>query len=234
MNMETKLNIALCDDEEKILEEVASFIKNEFPESRVQTYSSGESFISSTQERPDLLLLDIDMPGMNGMEVASLLTQEKAQTLIVFVTAHDELVYDSFKYHPFAFVRKKFLFEELRNVLKDCEKEIDGRKRRFVFQSASKTINLAQSDILYFESQANYLAVYTKGGDFRLRSTMANIENELQGSDFLRIHKGFLVNLEHIKILKSDALELDSGAKLPIGKSYSESAKESILRYMRR
>ena len=228
------MNIALCDDEEKILEEVASFIKEQFPESNVRTFSSGESFISSTHERPDVLLLDIDMPGMSGMEVASHLTGEKARTLIVFVTAHDELVYDSFKYHPFAFVRKKFLLEELRNVLKDCEKEIDGRKRRFVFQSASKTINIAESDILYFESQANYLALYTKGGDYRLRSTMANIENELQGSDFLRIHKGFLVNLEHIKILKSDALELDSGAKLPIGKSYSESAKESILRYMRR
>lgn len=232
--MGVKLNITVCDDEAKILEEIASFIKQEFSQDNVQTFTSGKSLISSTQERPDVLLLDIDMPGMSGMEVASLLAQGKAQTLIVFVTAHDELVYDSFKYHPFAFVRKKFLFEELRNVLKDCEKEIDGRKKRFVFQSASKTINLAQSDILYFESQANYLAVYTKGGEFRLRSTMANIENELQGSDFLRIHKGFLVNLEHIKILKSDALELDSGAKLPIGKSYSESAKESILRYMRR
>lgn len=232
--MGVKLNITVCDDEAKILEEIASFIKKEFSQGNVRTFSSGESFISSTQERPDVLLLDIDMPGMSGMEVASMLTQEKARTLIVFVTAHDELVYDSFKYHPFAFVRKKFLLEELRNVLKDCEKEIDGRKRRFVFQSASKTINIAESDILYFESQANYLALCTKDGDYRLRSTMANIENELQGSDFLRIHKGFLVNLEHIKILKSDALELDSGAKLPIGKSYSEAAKENILRYLRR
>ena len=232
--MGIKLNIAVCDDEAKILEEIASFIKQEFPQSKVQAYSSGDTFISSSQERPDVLLLDIDMPGMSGMEVASLLAQEKAQTLIVFVTAHDELVYDSFKYHPFAFVRKKFLADELRNVLNDCKKEIEGRNRHFVFQTASKTINLSQSDILYFESQANYLAVYTKDGEYRLRSTMTNIENELQNGDFLRIHKGFLVNLEHIKILKSDTLELDNGVMLPIGKSYSESAKESILRYMRR
>ena len=228
------MNIAVCDDEAKILEEIASFIKQEFTQSKVQAYSSGDSFISSSQERPDVLLLDIDMPGMSGMEVASLLAQEKAQTLIVFVTAHDELVYDSFKYHPFAFVRKKYLADELRNVLNDCKLEIEGRNRHFVFQTASKTINLSQSDILYFESQANYLAVYTKDGEYRLRSTMTNIENELQNGDFLRIHKGFLVNLEHIKILKSDTLELDNGVMLPIGKSYSESAKESILRYMRR
>ncbi|MBO4320796.1 MAG: response regulator transcription factor, partial [Treponema sp.] len=153
------MNIAVCDDEAKILEEIASFIKQEFTQSKVQAYSSGDSFISSSQERPDVLLLDIDMPGMSGMEVASHLAQEKAQTLIVFVTAHDELVYDSFKYHPFAFVRKKYLTDELRNVLNDCKKEIEGRNRHFVFQTASKTINLAQSEILYFESQANYLAV---------------------------------------------------------------------------
>ncbi|MBO4320179.1 MAG: response regulator transcription factor, partial [Treponema sp.] len=153
------MNITVCDDEAKILEEIASFIRQEFPQCKVQAFSSGESFLSSSQERPDVLLLDIDMPGMSGMEVASMLTQEKAQTLIVFVTAHDELVYDSFKYHPFAFVRKKYLADELRNVLNDCKKEIDGMNRHFVFQTASKTINLAQSEILYFESQANYLAV---------------------------------------------------------------------------
>ena len=63
---------------------------------------------------------------------------------------------------------------------------------------------------------------------------MAALEKELESSDFLRIHKGFLVNLEHVKILKSENLELDNGELLPIGKSYSEAAKKSILRYMRR
>ena len=63
---------------------------------------------------------------------------------------------------------------------------------------------------------------------------MTAVEKELENSGFLRIHKGFLVNLEHIKILKSENLELDNGELLPIGKSYSDEAKKSILRYMRR
>ena len=232
------MNIAVCDDESKILEEIASFIKNKFPLNKVETFSEGEAFLSavktSAEKEPDVLLIDIDMPGLSGMEVAAALTEEKARTLIVFVTAHDELVYDSFKYHPFAFVRKKYLEEELRNVLKDCQKEIDSRNKRFVFQNASQTINLAQNEILYFEGQANYLAIHTIGNEYRMRSTMAGIEEELKNSDFLRIHKGFLVNLEHVKILKSENLELDNGELLPIGKSYSEAAKKSILKYMRR
>lgn len=234
------MNIAVCDDEGKILEEIAAFIEKDFPGNKVQTFSDGETFLAAVraapESEPELLLLDIDMPGMTGMELADELTSEKVRTLIVFVTAHDELVYDSFKYHPFAFVRKKFLQEELRNVLQDCQKEIDGRtsKKRFVFQNGSQMVNLAQSEILYFEGQANYLAIHTVDGEYRMRSTMSAVEKELGDSGFLRIHKGFLVNLEHVRILKTEGLELDSGGLLPIGKSYSEAAKKSILRFMRR
>ena len=232
------MKIAVCDDESKILEEIAAFIEKEFSGSRVLTFSDGQSFLSAVksapEKEPEVLLIDIDMPGMSGMEVAAALAEEKSRILIVFVTAHDELVYDSFKYHPFAFVRKKYLEDELRAVLKDCQKEIDGRSRRFVFQNGGQTINLAQSEILYFEGQANYLAIHTVDGEYRMRSTMSAVEKELGDSGFLRIHKGFLVNLEHVKILKTENLELDNGELLPIGKSYSDEAKKSILRYMRR
>ena len=234
------MNIAVCDDESKILEEITSFIQKEFPLNKTEAFSDGQTFLSSlkasTGREPDVLLIDIDMPGMTGMELAAELTSEKVRTLIVFVTAHDELVYDSFKYHPFAFVRKKYLQEELQNVLQDCQKEIDRRtsKKRFVFQNGSQLVNLAQSEILYFEGQANYLAIHTVDGEYRMRSTMTAVEEELGDSGFLRIHKGFLVNLEHVRILKTEGLELDSGGLLPIGKSYSEAAKKSILRFMRR
>lgn len=232
------MNIAVCDDESKILEEIADFINKEFPSNKIETFSDGESFLSviktGLNTEPDVLLIDIDMPGMSGMEVAAALASEKARTLIVFVTAHDELVYDSFKYHPFAFVRKKYLEDELRSVLKDCQKEIVSRNKQFIFQTASQTINLAQSEILYFEGQANYLAIHTTGDEYRMRSTMTAVEKELENCGFLRIHKGFLVNLEHVKILKTENLELDNGELLPIGKSYSDEAKKSIIRYMRR
>ncbi len=228
------MKIAVCDDESKILEEITFFIEKAFPSARIKSYSDGTSFISSGEERPDVLLADIDMPGMSGMDLAATLASENAQTLVVFVTAHDELVYDSFKYHPFAFVRKKFLEEELRSVLSDCEKEIENQNKRFTFQNASTLVNLAQNEILYFEGQANYLAIHTTGSQYRMRSTMSAVEEELKNNGFLRIHKGFLVNLEHIRILKTEELELDNGEVLPIGKSYSESAKKSILRFMRR
>ena len=68
----------------------------------------------------------------------------------------------------------------------------------------------------------------------RARSTISGGESELKNSDFLRIHKGFLVNMEHIRTMKSDELTLDNEAVLPIGKAFADEAKKRILRFMRR
>ena len=227
------MKIAVCDDETKILEDIKSVILNLYPGDDVNLFSSGEEFLES-DDNPDVLLLDIDMPGMSGMDVASKLAEKETDTLIVFVTAHDELVYDSFKYHPFAFVRKTYLREELSGVLKDCRLKIDKKNKRYVFKSGSETVSLSLDEILYFESFANYLTVKTKTLEYKTRSTISGAQSELEKNDFLRIHKGFLVNLEHVKTVKSDELLLDNDETLPIGKSYSEEARKVILKYMRR
>ncbi len=227
------MKIAVCDDETKILEDIKSIILNLYPGDDVNLFSSGEKFLES-DDNPDVLLLDIDMPGMSGMDVASSLADEETDTLIVFVTAHDELVYDSFKYHPFAFVRKTYLREELSGVLKDCRLKIDKKNKHYVFKSGFETVSLPLDEILYFESFANYLTVKTNTLEYKTRSTISGAQSELEKNDFLRIHKGFLVNLEHIKTVKSDELLLDNDELLPIGKSYSEEARRVILKYMRR
>ena len=227
------MKIAVCDDETKILEDIKSVILNLYPGDDVNLFSSGEEFLES-DDNPDVLLLDIDMPGMSGMDVASKLAEKETDALIVFVTAHDELVYDSFKYHPFAFVRKTYLREELSGVLKDCRLKIDKKNKRYVFKSGSETVSLSLDEILYFESFANYLTVKTKTLEYKTRSTISGAQSELEKNDFLRIHKGFLVNLEHVKTVKSDELLLDNDETLPIGKSYSEEARKVILKYMRR
>lgn len=227
------MKIAVCDDETKILEDIKGIILKLYPGDDVNLFSSGEEFLESG-EKTDVLLLDIDMPGMSGMDVASSLADEETDTLIVFVTAHDELVYDSFKYHPFAFVRKTYLREELSGVLKDCRLKIDKKNKHYVFKSGFETVSLPLGEILYFESFANYLTVKTNTLEYKTRSTISGAQSELENNDFLRIHKGFLVNLEHVKTVKTDELLLDNDETLPIGKSYSEEARKVILKYMRR
>ena len=183
-------------------------------------------------EECNILLLDMDMPDIEGLVVAERLKEMPHRPLLVFVTSHDELVYDSFRVHPFGFIRKNYMDEELEKILKDCERELSAKEKYFTFKSNNENIRLKFSEILYFESDQNYLKIYGKEECYRFRSTIAAVEKMLLEKGFIRFHRGFLVNQEAVKILGGDEVELITGDKIPIGRSYGEDAKKQLMRYM--
>lgn len=228
------MNLFLCDDEHQILADMAEKAAIALPHAALRTFSSGKTLLSHLKvETCDILLLDIDMPGLTGLEVAKELSDLKKKPLLVFVTSHDELVYDSFQYHPFAFIRKSKFDTEIAAVLNDCAKELESTEQHFCFRTDGNEVCLSVQDILYFEAEGNYLKIYTTDGEYRFRSTLSSVENTLQGCGFLRIHKGFLLNQSAIRLLHQEEATLQNGTTLPIGKSYAKSAKEQLLRYMR-
>ena len=228
------MRIYLCDDELKIREEICTKVKEQLPETEVSTYSDGRELLKRLKEQScDILLLDIDMPELSGMEVAERLSELSKKPLLIFVTGHDELVYESFQYHPFGFVRKQFLDMELKKVLADCKTELEQKERHFNFHTAEGEHKLLLAELLYFESEGNYVKVYTATGEYRFRSTIAAVESTLKKEGFLRIHKGFLVNQAAIRLFGADAVELTDGNSLPVGKTYAEDAKQQFMRYLR-
>ncbi len=228
------MRIYLCDDELKMREEIAAGVREHLPMAEVQDFSSGAALLQALQQEVcDVLLLDIDMPGLSGMEVASRLAGMTKKPLLIFVTGHDELVYESFQYHPFGFVRKQFLQTELGKVLKDCVAELEQKERFFYFRTPEGENRLLLSDIQYFESEGNYLKVYAGKGQYRFRSTIGAVETALAGDGFLRLHKGFLVNQEAVRLFGAENVELADGTVLPVGKTYGDSAKQQFMRYLR-
>ena len=154
--------------------------------------------------------------------------------LIIFVTSHDELVYDSLQLHPFGFVRKSYLDKELKKVLEDAVEEVSSRDKHFFFHTASGDIKLQLDDILYFESEGNYIKIKTGSDEFRFRETMQALEMSLKSDGFIRVHKGFLVNQEAVKIINSDKLVLNDNTEIPFGRSYQENARKMLMRGMLR
>lgn len=229
--------IFICDDEPQILEDIKANVRQIFKEAVIHTFTDGNELLGSLQKKNcDILLLDIDMPGTGGLDVAGSLASREPKPLLVFVTSHDELVYDSLQFHPFGFVRKNFLHEELVQVLKDCKSEIDNRDKKdegiFRFRMANAQVQLYYKEILYFESDGNYLKIFTNDREYRFRNTLTAVENALEGDGFIRIHKGFLVNQAAIRILTAEEAELINGSRIPIGRSYVESVRKSFMRYM--
>lgn len=228
------MKIVICDDERKMVEDIEKMVRELMPEETVKTCLSGDALLEMLRtEEADAVLLDIDMPEKSGLEVAGLMNAAGKKPILIFVTAHDELVYDSLKHHPFAFVRKRYLREELPEVLADCIRELQTKEKRFHFRAEGGEVSVLLSDITYFEAEGNYLIVHLQTGTYRLRSTMTAVQNTLEPEGFIRAHKGFLVNQEFVTVMTQDELRLASGEVIPIGKLYAGTVKEQILRYMR-
>ncbi len=228
------MHIFICDDEPKMLSDIAGKVAALLPEDELRLFSSGGELLSCLEKSVcDILLLDIDMPEITGLQVARELSALKKKPLLVFVTSHDELVYDSFQYHPFAFLRKNRFDAEIDKVLQDCVRELEEKEQHFCFRSDGNDVRLLLADILYFEAEGNYLKVVTAKATYRFRSTLTAVEHTLQNRGFLRIHKGFFINQAAVKLLNAEEATLQNDITLPIGKSYSKTVREQLLRYMR-
>lgn len=228
------MKIMICEDEPKMAENIQTLAEEYSSGAETKIFLSGEELLAGlSEDLPEVVLLDIDLPGISGLEVAGRMSEAGQKCLLVFVTAHDEFVYDSLKYHPFAFVRKNYLREELREVLADCEKEIGAKEKHFHFRFEGGDVFLPIGEICYFEAEGNYLAVHTKETSYRFRSTLTMVENALEQEGFLRIHKGFLVNQAYVLRVEPEKILLESKEELPLGKAYAKDARERILKYMR-
>ena len=231
------MKIAVCDDEALILNDMVKEIQEFVSHGSVTAFTDGRRLLESLRsDEWDILFLDIDMPGLDGLEIAGRLEDENCsrRPLLVFVTNHDELVYDSLRFHPFGFIRKSHFREEIGGILRDCEREFREKERFFTFKSGAEIIKIRLSEILYFESDGNYLKLVTAEREYRLRDTLGAAEDTLTAQGFIRLHRGFLVNQEAVRVLGQEEAELVSGEKLPIGRSYSEAARKRLLLYMRR
>ena len=228
------MKIFVCDDERKFREEINAVVSETMPEAGVDLFATGINLLEQMdKDICDILLLDIDMPELSGMDVAARLTEFQKKPLLVFVTNHDELVYESFRYHPFSFVRKQFLRDELEKVLNECKAELEQGKHHFNFRAEGKEVCLLLSEIRYFESEGNYVKVYAESGSYRFRSTITAVECALRTEGFIRVHKGFLVNQSAIRLFGAEEAELTDGSLLPVGKTYGEEAKQQFMRYLR-
>lgn len=233
--------IAVCDDEKRIVEDIASKVKSEFDKRLVETeiicFDDSRNLMEYLEQKHiDVLFLDIDMPYFSGMDIASFINKNRLNTLIVFVTSHDALVYQTFDYRPFGFMRKSYLETELEPLVERVNKELHDRKEEFVINKGAQIIRIPFNDIIYIEGSGNYLNIKTKTDEIRVRDTMTSIENELKGKGFIRCHKGYLVNGIHIGKLRNGEIEVGDDDKIvviPVGRSYEKDVKRSLLELMR-
>lgn len=230
------IKIAVCDDDRDFSARLKSLIDKYFTdqaaEFNITIFNSGTGFLSDNTDY-NAVFLDIDMPDMGGFEIAEQLCSD---TLIIFVTTHDELVYSSLKFRPFRFIRKAYLEEELYETLDDVNKEIlrlDANKK-FMLHTKNGGVLLDVNNIEYIEIYTHSIQVYTAGSEIlECYGSLSALEKQLNDYDFVRTHKSYLVNCRYIFSIEKNRIILDNKTEIPLSRYKAEEVKSKFKNHLR-
>ena len=236
------MQIAVCDDEKEIRELFAEKIGKLYPKAELSLYRSGEELLLS-DKGPDILLLDIQMPGQNGMETAKELRRKNKRVIIIFVTALDDFVFQAFDVGAFHYLVKPFDDEKLDEVLQNAVKQFEDRKRledegrkrekpSLMVTTGGKHVAVNPEDIVYAEVFDRKVILHTMDADIEYYGKMKELEKKT-GDGFYRTHRSYLVNFEFIRKYDATAVYLKRGQALISKQNYGEFVK-SYLRYNQR
>ena len=220
------MDIAVVDDEKAIREHVFALIEEQQPGSVIEAYATGEELLASGK-RFDIVFLDIQMDGMNGIEAARELRERQEDTVLIFITGVKEYVFDALDLYAFHYLLKPIDEGKFAEVLQRAAGEAKKKKEKKCLFIRTRNITLDQSDILYIESRAKKLEIHTAGADkaIEIYAAMDELEGQL-GEDFYRCHRAYIVNMAQITEYDNESITLTNGDKVYLAKKkYGEFVK---------
>lgn len=214
------MKIILCDDERQIHEDIrayaAQYTRNKSIEIQLEDcYSAKE--LTELGEYGDAVLLDVDMPGMDGIEAAKILRKENRKLTIVMLTDKRERFKEAFLIGAVRFVTKPVEVDELFEALDYVTLSSAGQEHLKVRYNGSEC-EIMQRDICVIEAKSDYLAIYTQDRQYESRERLGNILSELDERLFVEIHKSYIINMQHVKGFTKYRVVMDDDTKLPIAR----------------
>ncbi|MEM1183163.1 MAG: LytTR family DNA-binding domain-containing protein [Acidobacteriota bacterium] len=240
----------IIDDEPLAREKVRGFLENESDITIVAECRDGKEALEALEEhRPQLVFLDVQMPEMDGFEVLSNVEPEHLPT-VIFTTAYDQYALKAFDVHAVDYLLKPFDRERFQQAVARARSEVERRElgdmrghiqallehvserrpkppQRLVIKSSGRVVFLKVDDIDWIDAAGNYVKLHAGGESHLLRETMSRLEDRLDSSKFIRIHRSTIVNIECIKELQQQfhgdyLVVLKSGQRLTLSRSYRE------------
>ncbi|MBT2561311.1 response regulator transcription factor [Pedobacter sp. ISL-68] len=184
--------------------------------------------IKAMAVKPDVVFMDISMPGMNGLEMA-----EKLEDIapIIFTTAHRHYAAESYKLDAVYYLVKPITYndfkksvDKLRENIAAKESQAKPRKEYIKIPGHGKSgfIRLKTDEVIYLESAQHYVEVHTTSKNYITHRSMNALLDELGGLPFVRVHKSFAVNVEKVVELKDNTIHLSDGSKVDLGSTFKD------------
>ncbi len=227
------IKIAVCDDDEKILGETLELLRHykKLPLT-ADAYTSGEALLAAGKKY-DILLLDIDMEGPNGIETARRIREVDKEVKLIYVTNYSDYTIFAFGVHAFAYLLKPLKAEELFAQLDEAlAYGLAGPEPELEFLAKEGIVHIVPSRILCFEYLSRQVLMYTEERVWHLKRQITELAREMEGYGFAMPHKSFVVNLYAVQRIHRYEITLTDGRIIPLSQKKSAGFRRALNEYL--
>lgn len=227
------IRIAICEDEKEQQELLEGYINEAFKSLSLQykldIFSSGEELLENYSKDFDIVLLDIQLGEINGMDTARKIRILDNKVEIVFITSLIEYALEGYEVRAYRYLVKPVKYENLKGNIINCIKEVDIKNKYIIVKEQGNQIKLDVNEITYIEVQKENITIHTLTKTYKTKGTMSNFEKDIDCSRFFRCHKSFLVNLDHVKSIKQYVAILETSEEVPVSRYRFKETKEKFF-----
>ena len=230
-----KYRIAICDDEQNQIEYitsiVASWSAHEGHGCEIRTFASAEAFLFEYEEDKayDILLLDVEMKNINGIELAKRIRKDNNRAEIIFITSHFEFVGEGYEVDALHYLIKPISAEKLTQVLTKAAETISVEPPSVVISCEGETVKLYEADIRYVESFLHYIVIHTKDKEYKIKENISVFENRVS-DDFYRVHRSYLVSLKYITRISRTSVNIGN-TELPLSRGKYDDINRAFIEH---
>lgn len=232
------MKIAICDDDWHMQQTLRLLIDEIYQDldMLVDGFTSGEALLAAVQKQSQpyqLILLDIEMRGIDGIETAKRLRKLLPDCYIIFITSHDEFALTGYEVAAFRYLVKPVQPEKLTEAISAVRAELSDHITLHVEDGPVEAL-LRVKDIYYIEAQDKRVRVVLKDTAFSNRRGIDEIERALAGEDFFRVHRSYLINFRYVARLDKNEILLVSGEQIPLSRLRKKAFKNAFQTYVSR
>ena len=233
------MRIAICDDEKDIRELIANKVEKQYPDAEIIFFQSGEELLL-VDESIDILFLDIQMSGIDGMETARELRKKDKKVILIFVTAVEEYVFQAFDVGAFNYIVKPIDDGKFSDVLHRAVDEWSSQninekepeERYVLINNSGVHTKVILDEIVYAEVFNRKVVIHKLDGEIEYYGKMSDLES-LAGDSFFRSHRAYLINFKYVEKYDATTIYLERGTVLMAKQNYPEFVKK-YMKYIQK
>lgn len=229
------IRVAVCDDFQDVVVQVKEYLL-EYQQQRnqkleIKSFSNAEDLWAYLKNSHcDLIILDIELVEMNGVELGHLIRTELKDNIvkIVYISAMNCYDRQLFEVQPLNFLQKPIDKEKLFKMVDLTVELLSNKDRIFVFENKQGTFRMKFNNILYFESYDHYFKIVTVSGNYEFKSTLAEIMEQISDSRFIQVHRSYIINYDNTSHIKYEEITMSNGDMIPIGRDRRKDVRKII------